>query len=193
LSSVYRKSLSRTTLCSLFMVAIMVLSLSSCKRERRDFDASPPAAATVATRVSALRPGPIVDTTPVPNPYEDNAYARSQGQLLFAKFNCTGCHAHGGGGQGPALMDSLWIYGSDPDQIFATIVEGRPNGMPSFRGKLTTNQVWQLTAYVRSLSGLGRRDVRPARQDNMYTGSSPQNTHGTTPRNSGIPPESEMP
>ena len=68
-------------------------------------------------------------------------------------MNCTGCHAHGGGAIGPPLMDDSWIYGSHPDQIFATIVEGRPNGMPSFRGKLPDYEIWQLAAYVRSLSG----------------------------------------
>ena len=55
---------------------------------------------------------------------------------------------------GPPLMDDEWIYGSEPENIFATIVEGRPNGMPSFRGRIPDYQVWQLVAYVRSMSGL---------------------------------------
>ena len=37
---------------------------------------------------------------------------------------------------GPALMDDEWIYGSRPDQIFATIAEGRPNGMPTWKYRL---------------------------------------------------------
>jgi cytochrome c oxidase cbb3-type subunit 3 len=90
-------------------------------------------------------------------------------------------------------MDSVWIYGSAPSQIFATIMEGRPNGMPAFAGKLTTDQVWQLTAYVRSLSGLGRRDVRSGRGDHMYIRSSPQNTQTAPPRAGGTPPASEKP
>jgi cytochrome c oxidase cbb3-type subunit 3 len=101
------------------------------------------------------------------NPYDHNAYALSEGQRLFNWMNCSGCHANGGGGMGPALMDDKWIYGSDPANIFATIVEGRPNGMPSFRGKLTDDQVWELVAYVRSLSGLTRRDAMPSRDDHM--------------------------
>ena len=66
---------------------------------------------------------------------------------------------------GPPLIDDKWIYGSDPDQIFATIMQGRPNGMPSFRGKIPDYQVWQLAAYVRSLGGLAqdRRRPRPRR------------------------------
>ena len=68
--------------------------------------------------------------------------------------NCSGCHSHGGGGMGPPLMDSQWIYGSDAANIFATIVEGRPNGMPSFGSKLPPDSIWKLATYVRSLSGL---------------------------------------
>ena len=80
-------------------------------------------------------------------------------------MNCTGCHAHGGGAIGPPLMDDNWIYGSQPDQIFATIVEGRPNGMPSFRGKLPDYEIWQLAAYVRSLSGQTPKHAAPGRDD----------------------------
>ena len=56
-------------------------------------------------------------------------------------------------------MDDRWIYGSDPSNIFNTIVEGRPNGMPSFGSKIPRYQIWQLASYVRSLAGL----IRPRR------------------------------
>jgi cytochrome c oxidase cbb3-type subunit 3 len=65
-------------------------------------------------------------------------------------------------------MDAAWIYGADPGNVYATIVEGRPNGMPAFRGRLTTQQVWQLVAYVRSMSGLASKDVAPGRDDDLY-------------------------
>ena len=74
----------------------------------------------------------IVPSGFVPDTYEENAFALSEGKRLYSAFNCVGCHAHGGGGMGPALIDDKWIYGHEPGQIFATIVEGRPNGMPSF-------------------------------------------------------------
>ncbi|MEI9902158.1 MAG: c-type cytochrome [Hyphomicrobium sp.] len=77
------------------------------------------------------------------------------GRQLFVAYNCVGCHFNGGGGMGPALMDKLWIYGSSMENIGSTIREGRPNGMPSFRALVGGDQVWQLAAYVRSLSGLG--------------------------------------
>jgi cytochrome c oxidase cbb3-type subunit 3 len=101
--------------------------------------------------------------------YEGNAYAISEGKRLFEWMNCTGCHSNGGGGSGPALMDDTWIYGSEPQDIYETIVDGRPNGMPSFASRLTTQQVWQLVAYVRTLSGLGPKAARPGRSDHMQT------------------------
>ena len=50
-------------------------------------------------------------------------------------------------------MDEEWRYGGSIEQIHASIVQGRPNGMPSFRGKVPDDQVWEIAAYVRSLSG----------------------------------------
>jgi cytochrome c oxidase cbb3-type subunit 3 len=121
------------------------------------------------------------------NKYEENAYAVSQGQRLFSAFNCVGCHSHGGGGSGPALMDDKWIYGHQPENIFATIVQGRPNGMPSFAGKIPEAQVWQLVAYVRSMSGLLRSDVAPSRGDHMQ-GAGPEATRDPEqPKASSVP------
>ena len=90
-----------------------------------------------------------------------------EGKRLYNAYNCVGCHAQGGGAIGPALMDSIWIYGSQPQQIYSDIVQGRPNGMPSFGGKLPDYQVWELVAYVRSMSGQLPSDVAPSRSDQM--------------------------
>jgi cytochrome c oxidase cbb3-type subunit 3 len=64
-------------------------------------------------------------------------------------------------------MDDQWIYGSRPEQIFSDIVQGRPNGMPSFEGRIPDYQVWELVAYVRSMSGQLPSDVAPSRSDEM--------------------------
>ena len=53
---------------------------------------------------------------------------------------------------GPALMDDEWIYGGRLEQIHQTLVEGRPNGMPAWGGKIPDDQLWQIAAYVRSMS-----------------------------------------
>jgi cytochrome c oxidase cbb3-type subunit 3 len=127
----------------------------------------------------------------ISNPYDENAYAVSEGKRLDAWFNCVGCHAHGGGDIGPPLMDAKWIYGSEPENIFATIVEGRPNGMPAFRRKIPDQQVWQLVAYVRSMSGQLRKDVSPGRDDDMNVRKSEQSTEEQSPIDAGTMKDSE--
>jgi cytochrome c oxidase cbb3-type subunit 3 len=52
----------------------------------------------------------------------------------------------------PSLLDNQWIYGGRLEQIHQTIAEGRPNGMPSWGARLSDDQMWQLAAYVRSMS-----------------------------------------
>lgn len=146
--------------------ALIVLSLIACEREDRHFDdsAKPP---RPRERLTTLVPGPYTADVKVDNPYGYNAQAISDGKRLFTWYNCVGCHANGGGGMGPPLMDERWRYGSDPEQIFATIVEGRPNGMPAFRGKVPEDQVWKLVAYVQSLSGNVPKDAASGRPDHM--------------------------
>ena len=82
---------------------------------------------------------------------------------------------------GPPLMDDKWIYGSEPHNIFETIVQGRPNGMPAFGNKIVTDQVWQIVAYVRSMSGQLRKDVAPGRGDDMQVRSQEQQTEKARP------------
>jgi cytochrome c oxidase cbb3-type subunit 3 len=120
-------------------------------------------------------------------PYDNNAWAVSEGKRLYTWYNCVGCHANGGGGMGPPLMDDEWIYGSEPAQIHATIVEGRPNGMPSFGGKIPDQQIWQIVAYVRSLSGQLPKDVRSTRNDHMSAHPSDQARRKEQPKTSKAP------
>jgi cytochrome c oxidase cbb3-type subunit 3 len=104
---------------------------------------------------SALEPGlnhTLVTTDPRAAAYYDNADAVNTGKRLFQQYNCSGCHSNGGGGMGPSLMDGEWIYGGRLEQIHQTLVEGRPNGMPSWGGKIPDQQLWQISAYVRSMS-----------------------------------------
>jgi cytochrome c oxidase cbb3-type subunit 3 len=53
---------------------------------------------------------------------------------------------------GPALMSGHWRYGGRIDQIYASIAQGRPNGMPSWQDALQPQQIWDLAAYAKSLS-----------------------------------------
>jgi cytochrome c oxidase cbb3-type subunit 3 len=81
---------------------------------------------------------------------------------------------------GPPLMDERWIYGSDPGHIFETIVGGRPNGMPAFGGRISDEQVWQLVAFVQSMSGHAPVPSLPGRSDHLQAGP-PENNRPAEP------------
>jgi cytochrome c oxidase cbb3-type subunit 3 len=168
--------------------AVALAALAACGREAREFEAAPPPpSAAAAATLSDLHPGGPPPPQPA-NPAQDNAWALSEGKRLYDAYNCSGCHAHGGGGFGPPLMDDQWIYGGEPANVHESIVEGRPNGMPSFRGKIPDDQVWELAAYVRSLAGLARKDAAPQRSDHMSAKPAEQSTEKMPPRITGTPP-----
>jgi cytochrome c oxidase cbb3-type subunit 3 len=151
----------------MLLLTLLLLGAAACKREQRVFDpgaaAATPASGTILTEVSAGEASP----QRAPLGYQQSAYTVAEGKRFYQAYNCVGCHAQGGGAIGPALMDSVWIYGSSLEQIHSTIVQGRPNGMPSFAGKIPDYQVWEISAYVRSMSGLLPSDVAPSRSDHM--------------------------
>ena len=84
--------------------------------------------------------------------FEGNKLAIADGEQLFNQMNCTGCHFNGGGGMGPALMSGHWRYGGRIEQIYESIAQGRPNGMPSWQFVLGPTQIWDMAAYAKSLS-----------------------------------------
>ena len=174
-------------------MTLCVVILSSCKREQRQFNPPPSSFNTYQIAQSELRPGAMPPPPAIENPFEKSAYAVSEGKRLFTQYNCSGCHANGGGGMGPALMDEKWIYGSAPANIYSTILEGRPNGMPAFRGKITDDQVWEIVGYVRSLSGQLPKDVSPTRSDDMNAHKSEQTSEQKKPVKSSQPPSSQQP
>jgi cytochrome c oxidase cbb3-type subunit 3 len=130
---------------------------AACGNEK---EAAPAPAATwlaeplAAVRTSTLAAGASNPMPEVRNPYADDPGAMVQGRQLYLSFNCAGCHGGaGGGGIGPPLADEHWIYGGSDANIYATIVQGRPNGMPAFGPSLQGEAAWKLAAYVHSLGG----------------------------------------
>ena len=103
--------------------------------------------------VSKILPGTQAPPAAIKNPEEGDADALQRGMLLFNQMNCSGCHAPNGvGGMGPALSNSKFIYGGSPANIFLTIQQGRPNGMPAWGGALPAQSIWDLVTYVQSIS-----------------------------------------
>lgn len=143
------------------------LALTGCRREKRDLRPAPARVIVFgdAARESELQPGGAKTEPQVTNPYYGNAYAISEGQRLFSWYNCSGCHANGGGGIGPPLIKKEWIYGGEPANLFDTIVKGRPNGMPAWGGRIPEYQVWQLVAFIRSMNQEEPKAATPVRLD----------------------------
>ena len=159
---------------STLVIAAVGIALAACDREERH-SRSKPLGETVPAGASPETIWPGTTTGPSPDPraklYDNNAPAIAEGQFLYTRMNCVGCHSHGGGGMGPALMDDEWRYGGRIDQIATSIAVGRPNGMPAWRAKLTDDQIWKLAAYVRTLSGLPGKDAVSSRSESMSAGT----------------------
>jgi len=174
------------------------LALAGCEREARRLELPPSAPLAAPSKAGVLYPGPyasapvrVTAADPVVRGQrvEENAYAVSQGKRWFRWFNCSGCHAGGGGGDmGPPLSDDRWLYGHELPQVVASILQGRPNGMPAFAGRVSEEQAWQLAAYVRSLSGQLRSDVAGGRSDAMGSGEPEQRREREVPRPDAAPP-----
>jgi cytochrome c oxidase cbb3-type subunit 3 len=65
---------------------------------------------------------------------------------------CVPCHgADAKGGIGPDLTRKEFKYGKSEQAIAATIAEGRPGGMPSFKNDLSHEKIEGLVKYLLSL------------------------------------------
>ena len=76
----------------------------------------------------------------------------NQGAEIY-EAKCLNCHGEDGkGGICPNLADSEWKYGNSDDDIYKSIAEGRPGGMPDWNKTLNDEKIKSIVAYIRSLS-----------------------------------------
>jgi cytochrome c oxidase cbb3-type subunit 3 len=109
-----------------------------------------------AVRTSDLLAGPASPDVASRNPYAGDSQAMMTGRRLYAALNCAGCHGpSGGGGIGPPFADAEWIYGGQAENIVQSILQGRPNGMPAFGGKLPPSEAWKIAGFVEQLAPQG--------------------------------------
>jgi putative heme-binding domain-containing protein len=105
-------------------------------------------AATLLALVSVVNAG-----AQSANPHATPA-DRESGAKIF-RSHCASCHGvRGTGGLGPDLTSGSFFHGSSDAELFRNIADGIPGtAMPGvfFEG----TQVWQIVAFVRSLSGSG--------------------------------------
>ena len=136
----------------------VVLLTAACEPSPAEHPSEPLGQGTLASvRTSALvagaAPGFSADERKLVNPLANDPAAARDGEQLYTSMNCAGCHgALGGGGIGPPFADEDWIYGGEPGQIFASVAQGRPNGMPSFGGRLPAESIWRIVSYVQSIA-----------------------------------------
>jgi cytochrome c oxidase cbb3-type subunit 3 len=81
--------------------------------------------------------------------------AAMSAQPMFVAL-CSACHMPDGSGNqmlgGVNLTDQIWLYGSSPDAVRTTIVQGRNGVMPPHGELLGDKRTKILAAYVYSLS-----------------------------------------
>ena len=91
---------------------------------------------------------PSSDQDPRISAYQDNFYQVSQGGRYFAWYGCSGCHTDQAAGV-LNLADGQWRHGSGFAQVYGAVADR--HGRLAFRARVPTEQLWQLTAYVRDL------------------------------------------
>ncbi len=86
---------------------------------------------------------------------EHDAAKAELGAKLFNQ-NCVACHGVDGKGNqalgAPNLTDDIWLYGGEPQDIRATLRNGRNGVMPAQQELLKADRIHLLAAYVYSLS-----------------------------------------
>jgi len=84
--------------------------------------------------------------------FNGNAQDAIAGRQAFLKYNCVGCHGGlAGGAMGPSLRDSTWKFGGSDEQILNTLHNGRPAGMPAWKGKIPDSTLKQIIVYIHSM------------------------------------------
>jgi mono/diheme cytochrome c family protein len=85
-------------------------------------------------------------------PFSGSVQDASSGRQAFLDYNCYGCHGGlAGGAMGPSLRDDEWKFGGTDEQILSSIADGRPAGMPAWKGVVPADQLRHLVVYIRSL------------------------------------------
>ncbi len=76
------------------------------------------------------------------------------GERLYLNY-CSQCHgSDAGGSRGfPSLTDDDWLYGGEPENVKASILDGRQGQMPPFGPVLGEDGTKEVAAYVMKLSG----------------------------------------
>lgn len=129
---------------------------------------------TTAGQTYQTRLVAVVDQPDVVNPFAagnlPDAAWLTQGRQLYVT-HCAACHGMNGHGDGPRSatlnprptdLTAHMVAGKHTDeQTYLTISNGRTNtAMPAWGGTLREQEIWQLTAYIRTFAQ--QTDAQPA-------------------------------
>lgn len=135
------------------IVAGAALSQPQSENMVPPYSGAVPADVLVKQPVTSIYPGGVPVRPDIRNPLAHDPDAARRGMQDFNEFNCSGCHAaNGAGGMGPSLSNDIWIYKSSPANIYLSILQGRPNGMPAWGTMLPDRTIWELVSYIKSIS-----------------------------------------
>lgn len=162
----------------------LVAALAGCGKMKGGSTDQPPLArvpadATLRQIPLGAPPGQATSiAAAIGNPFEGDPAAIQEGKRLFGAMNCVYCHGPQASGlMGPSLNQPGWRYGGTPAQLYNSIHDGRPKGMPAWGERLPPQQIWQLVAYLESLGG-----AEPPAQRAMTTlGGAQPSTTGPEP------------
>jgi cytochrome c oxidase cbb3-type subunit III len=92
-----------------------------------------------------------------------DAGALESGKALYLQ-NCAACHGQAGEGTvGPNLTDEYWIHGGNVNDIYRTVKFGVPSkGMVPWQGKMTKDQMLEVSSYIVSLKGSNPPNAKEA-------------------------------
>lgn len=106
-----------------------------------------------------------VELASLPGNTDLHGFAVNAGAAIF-RANCSQCHGAGAAGVQasgyPNLLDDAWLWGGTIDEIAYTVAHGirneqspdaRWSEMPAFGEILSDEEIAQVVAYVRSISG----------------------------------------
>jgi cytochrome c oxidase cbb3-type subunit 3 len=143
----------------LALVFLAALAIAGCDRLRGDSTtggapAHVPSDASLNAIPLGAPPGePVSIAARIANPFAGDAQAAAEGKQLFGAMNCVYCHgAEASGLMGPPLNNTGWRYGGTPAELYRSIHDGRPQGMPAWGGRLPPDQIWKLVSYLQTLA-----------------------------------------
>lgn len=104
--------------------------------------------------------------------------AQEIGKRLYMTY-CSQCHGSDAKGTKgfPNLADGDWLWGGEPDQIKATILDGRVGVMPP-HAHLGAGPIEDVANYVRSLSGEANDALKAAKGREVFATAGCAGCHG---------------